>query len=157
MTAAQDSRAQFEAWARSYGTWEVVRDDDLQLGTTGYTDVELTIAWHAVQASRAALSAEPVTLPEPAGYRWLNTHHYRQKIKAGHNPEDWTPLFTEKQVRAMLTAAPQPAAQERKPLTDEQIAGLDRFVHGTVFGRFNRAKALCRATERAHGITGEAE
>lgn len=60
MTAAQDSRAQFEAWARSYGTWEVVRDDDPQLGTTGYTDVALTVAFHAVQASRAALSAEPV-------------------------------------------------------------------------------------------------
>lgn len=57
MTAAQDSRAQFEAWARSYGTWEVVRDDDSQLGTTGYTDVALTVAFHAVQAARAELSA----------------------------------------------------------------------------------------------------
>lgn len=51
-------REAFEAWARDYGTWEVQRDDDRDLGTTGYTDVSLTVAWHAVQAS-AALAATP--------------------------------------------------------------------------------------------------
>ncbi|MEG0000602.1 hypothetical protein [Comamonas sp.] len=56
--AVPDERERFEAWARSYGTWEVKRDDCPALGTTGYTDVALTVAWHAVQA-RAALAASP--------------------------------------------------------------------------------------------------
>ncbi len=47
-------RAAFEAWARGYGTWEVKRDDDVVLGTTGYTDLTLTVAWHAVQAAHRA-------------------------------------------------------------------------------------------------------
>lgn len=50
-------RAAFEAWARGYGTWEVRRDDDVALGTTGYTDITLTVAWHAVQAARRAPAA----------------------------------------------------------------------------------------------------
>lgn len=55
-------RAAFEAWARGYGTWEVKRDDDAALGTTGYTDITLTVAWHAVQAARRAPAA-----PVPQG------------------------------------------------------------------------------------------
>ena len=51
------ARAEFEAWARGYGTWEVKRDDDVALGTTGYTDITLTVAWHAVQAARRAPAA----------------------------------------------------------------------------------------------------
>lgn len=40
----------------------------------------------------------------------------------------------------------------RAPLSDEQIAGLDNYVRGTVHGRFARAKAFTRAIERARGI-----
>lgn len=57
-------RAEFEAWARGYGTWEVKRDDDVALGTTGYTDITLTVAWHAVQAARRAPAA-----PVPQGWK----------------------------------------------------------------------------------------
>jgi hypothetical protein len=35
----------------------VKRDDDVALGTTGYTDITLTVAWHAVQAARRAPAA----------------------------------------------------------------------------------------------------
>lgn len=52
--SADVCRYVFEAWARKYGTWEVLRDDDVALGTTGYTDLTLTVAWHAVQAARRA-------------------------------------------------------------------------------------------------------
>ncbi|MFA9288010.1 hypothetical protein ACCQ08_24750, partial [Comamonas sp. SY3] len=54
--------------------------------------------------------------------------------------------------KAASRAAPPPP--EREPLTDEQIAGLDNFVRGTVFGRFARAKAFARGIERRHGIGG---
>lgn len=53
-----DERGAFEVWARSYGTWNVERDDDPALGTTGYKDLTLTVAWHAIQA-RAALADTP--------------------------------------------------------------------------------------------------
>lgn len=49
-----------------------------------------------------------------------------------------------------LAASPTPPA--RKPLTDEQIAGLDNFVRGTIHGRFARAKAFTQGVERKHGI-----
>lgn len=129
MTAAQDSRAQFEAWARSYGTWEVVRDDDPQLSTTGYTDVVLTIAWHAVQASRAALSAEPVPAPQalPVPKGWTlgqpiteEMHVAAVRVLRRASGLDGTP---QRMLDAMLAAAPQPrafqtadgAALKRKP------------------------------------------
>ncbi|MDH1673978.1 hypothetical protein [Comamonas aquatica] len=59
-------RAEFEAWARGYGTWEVKRDDDVALGTTGYTDITLTVAWHAVQAARRAPAVQSMTLEQAA-------------------------------------------------------------------------------------------
>lgn len=59
---AAGEREAFEAWARSYGSWEVKRDDDQALGTTGYTDLTLTVAWHAIQG-RAALAATPAAAP----------------------------------------------------------------------------------------------
>ncbi|MDH0371782.1 hypothetical protein N7340_08355 [Comamonas aquatica] len=70
-------RAEFEAWARGYGTWEVKRDDDVALGTTGYTDITLTVAWHAVQAARRAPAA-----PVPQG--WIDPNDKAQKQYLPH-------------------------------------------------------------------------
>ena len=72
-------RAAFEAWARGYGTWEVKRDDDVALGTTGYTDITLTVAWHAVQAARRAPAA-PVPQSEPVAYLWQHCETGRTRV-----------------------------------------------------------------------------
>ena len=58
----QDERAAFEAWAATYSTFPLERDDDDGLGTTGYTQMEQTMLWDAWQA-RAALAQrrEPLT------------------------------------------------------------------------------------------------
>ena len=58
----QDERAAFEAWAISYSTIPLKRDDDASLGFTGYTEMDQTMLWDAWQA-RAALAQrrEPLT------------------------------------------------------------------------------------------------
>ena len=52
---------------------------------------------------------------------------------------------------AMLSAAPTPPAQERKPLTDEQIDALWGGENVSVPQLVNR-RAISRSIERAHGI-----
>ena len=58
----QDERAAFEAWAATYSTFPLERDDYPRLGTTSYTQMEQTMLWDAWQA-RAALAQrrEPLT------------------------------------------------------------------------------------------------
>ena len=58
----QDERAAFEAWAVTYSTFPLERDDYPRLGTTSYTVMEQTMLWDAWQA-RAALArcGEPLT------------------------------------------------------------------------------------------------
>ena len=58
----QDERAAFEAWAVTYSTFSLERDDYPRLGTTSYTQMEQTMLWDAWQA-RAALAQrrEPLT------------------------------------------------------------------------------------------------
>lgn len=79
---AAGEREAFEAWARSYGSWEVKRDDDQALGTTGYTDLTLTVAWHAIQG-RAALAAKPA-----AGFDAGNTGNKTPVPKWIDDPHD---------------------------------------------------------------------
>lgn len=93
-------RAAFEAWARDFGTWEVKRDDDVALGTTGYTDITLTVAWHAVQAARRAPAA-----PVQQGWKLVPIVSTFEMDEAGMHPENETPPAI---YRAMLDAAPQP-------------------------------------------------
>lgn len=132
-------RAAFEAWARGYGTWEVKRDDDAALGTTGYTDITLTVAWHAVQAAHRA--------PETPT---------AENIRDGA-PYD-NPAFEQLARDMGVWGTPQAAlcaqfwlAAERSPLDRQQIQSMidqhvgldscDATLHG-----------LARAIERAHGI-----
>jgi len=115
----QTEREKFEAWARAYGTWEVTRDD--VLGATGYTDITLTVAWHAVQ-DRTALEAKQAdanqvdlhqikkqaVLSEPWGHcvsgrvfvsREL-PEHIRPLVESGELND--MELYTADQLRALL-------------------------------------------------------
>ena len=49
----QDERDAFEAWAISYSTIPLKRDDDASLGFTGYTEMDQTMLWDAWQAATA--------------------------------------------------------------------------------------------------------
>lgn len=98
-------RADFEAWARDFGTWEVKRDDDVALGTTGYTDITLTVAWHAVQAARRAPAA-PVPQVTP------------EMIEAAE--EAYMPFGDmELAIQCALSAAPKPPEAEENLLQDQ--------------------------------------
>lgn len=106
-------RAEFEAWARGYGTWEVKRDDDVALGTTGYTDITLTVAWHAVQAARRAPVApvpqEPTSKQVVLGAGALLG---QPEHTADNRHPEWHSAVEKvrKVYLAMLAAAPQPPA-----------------------------------------------
>lgn len=53
MTQDRDQmRAEFEAWARSFGTWDVQRDDEPIFGVQSYTEMEVSIAWLAWRAAQ---------------------------------------------------------------------------------------------------------
>lgn len=141
------ARAEFEAWARGYGTWEVKRDDDVVLGTTGYTDITLTVAWHAVQAAHRAPAA-PVPLRKPTVAQVTDA--------IGYHASAWDCVDPCELIDAILilAAAPQPpeAAPVRKPLTDAQIEGLLINWPKDSIAFFDFARAI----ERAHGIGGAA-
>ncbi|MDL5036797.1 hypothetical protein QRD40_10610 [Comamonas sp. Y6] len=112
--------------------------------------------WRAMEAE-AQLKAQQaaVQMPEPWGYliegrifigRLLPKHVNSMVESEGLQP---TKLYTEQQVRTMLAAAPTPPAQERKPLTDEQILDVLQLTNPKPSGLVVR---LVRAIERAHGI-----
>lgn len=96
-------RAEFEAWARGYGTWEVKRDDDVALGTTGYTDITLTVAWHAVQAARRAPAA-PVPQVDAIGAAL----ELESRAKLVESQTTERAMLHAANCLRMLAAAPQP-------------------------------------------------
>ncbi|WP_260673741.1 hypothetical protein [Comamonas aquatica] len=104
-------RAEFEAWARGYGTWEVKRDDDVVLGTTGYTDITLTVAWYAVQAARRApavpVPQEPTSKQVVFGAGALLG---QPENTADNRHPDWHSAVAKARsvYLAMLAGAPQP-------------------------------------------------
>lgn len=117
MTPHTDAeRAEFEAWARSYGTWDVVRDDAPHLGVAGYSDAVLTIAWHAVQACRRAQAAPvPQGLREAAqrAHDWMESQADSQS-KGNYHSFDLFCLRHERDALAeALAAAPQPPDAEQ--------------------------------------------
>ena len=109
MTQSTDTRSDFELWANSYGTWEVKRDDDHDLGITGYTDVELTIAWHAWQAARCSQLAAV-----PYGWKLVPVIPTMDMIAAGNRKRQATVWLTSginavpATYKAMLDVAPKP-------------------------------------------------
>ena len=115
-------RAEFEAWARGYGTWEVKRDDDVALGTTGYTDITLTVAWHAVQAARRAQAA-PVPLRKPTIDQVADA--------VGYHASAWDCVGPRELIDAilMLAAAPQPP--EAAPVQLPEY-GIDTANHAGI-------------------------
>lgn len=110
------ARAEFEAWARGYGTWEVKRDDDVVLGTTGYTDITLTVAWHAVQAAHRAPAA-PVPLRKPTVAQVTDA--------IGYHASAWDCVDPRELIDAilMLAAAPQPPEAAPVELPEPAIPG----------------------------------
>ena len=132
-------REEFEAWARGYGTWEVKRDDDVVLGTTGYTDITLTVAWHAVQSAHRAPKAPTA-----------------ENIRDGA-PYD-NPAFEQLARDMGVWGTPQAAlcaqfwlAAERSPLDRQQIQSMiDQHVG--LDSCDTSLHHLARAVERAHGI-----
>jgi len=59
MTQNKDQmRAEFEQWARSFGTWEVRRDDEPNFEIESYTDTDAAVAWHTWQAARASAQTQ---------------------------------------------------------------------------------------------------
>lgn len=137
--AIPDERAVFESWARSYGTWEVKRDDDPALDTTGYTDVTLTVAWHAIQA-RAALVATPAavqTHAEVAAALGINSALTR--IRAGNHAEAIAPL---EHALRVLAATPAAAAQVVLPEPDAWRDGA-RFALEAV----SKVGSICWLTD----------
>lgn len=101
VTAAQESRAQFEEWALRC-CYEIARFP----GHTQYTSNTTEQAWLAWQASRAALSAEPVAVPK--GWQLVPVEPTEAMLRAG-----WDAAGPRTAWPRMLAAAPQPAAQER--------------------------------------------
>lgn len=157
MTAAQDSRAQFEAW-RISEIRKVIpgiesdkdqRIKDVLLRWDELTERYLTKgeqrAWETWQASRAALSAEPVA-----------SVYTMEALVPGGREVSHVRLHKPLPAGTTLYAAPQPAAQERKPLTDAQIDDLHGEANrGFDIERDAYFKAV-RDAERAHGVTGDA-
>jgi len=82
-------RDRFEAWARITGTWDVQREDDPELGTTGYADFHMSIAWMGWMAHAASAPAA-----KPVSYRW------RRNARSKWQYEDWIAISDE-EVREM--------------------------------------------------------
>lgn len=147
MTAAQDSRAQFEAWYEANAMpaeadW-FRRDPSSQ---DEYLHEDTRDAWKVWKASRAALSAEPVA--------YLVERHAFRASPDGQDAEgnSWLEECHPTEPGAFqVYAAPQPAAQERKPLTDAYIEVLLTTWPEDSIAFFDFARAI----ERAHGITGQ--
>lgn len=111
-------RAAFEAWAHGYGTWEVKRDDDVALGTTGYTDITLTVAWHAVQAARRAPEAPTAeNIREGAPYDNPAFEQLARDMGAWGTPQ-----------AALCAQFWLAALAQRAPLTKEEISEIMKLV-----------------------------
>lgn len=154
MTAAQDSRAQFEDGAWYWVEKEGWIGDPPKIAPACYK-AEFD-AWYSFEFSgistrflkvlepcrRAALSAEPVA---------------SIYVTEGGDREfdDWkVPLLPG---RNLLYAAPQPAAQERKPLTGEEVKAVMLEAGYDSAPPSERAVFISgmRHAERSHGITGQ--
>lgn len=118
------------------------RDDDVALGTNGYTDITLTVAWHAVQAARRAPEAPTA-----------------ENIRDGA-PYD-NPAFEQLARDMGAWGTPQAAlcaqfwlAAERSPLDRQQIQSMiDQHVG--LDSCDTSLHHLARAVEHAHGIQAQ--
>lgn len=172
MTTAQDqqSRAElsdFEAWYAK----QCMRSDDAK---QGLIRAWVHLAWQAARALPAGIEPAASVYTMEAlvpGGREVAHVSLRQPLPAG------TALYTAAQVQAMgrvppgfhavpiepnpaefdrfgWKAAPRPpAAQERKPLTDEQISDMRGADLGALnFVTLREFRTVARAVEAAHGI-----
>ena len=80
---------------------------------------------------------------EPVAWQWLHSGHFRKKIPANANKLEWYPLFLH----------PSPQAEQRKPLSEEEIDSLfncdetsPEYEHGFRDGIW--------FAEKHHGIGG---
>lgn len=99
-----DERGAFEVWARSYGTWNVERDDDPALGTTGYTDLTLTVAWHAIQ-TRAALADTPAAASDMVSVKRVDANNYCQILAALGMEEEGDPVTEVRNLQALAVTS----------------------------------------------------
>lgn len=148
------ARAEFEAWARGYGTWEVRRDDDVALGTTGYTDITLTVAWHAVQAARRAPAA-PAS--EPALEAALDAMDKEVTRMQPDRSVHWIGFTRDDRLRvvaAALAAAPQPPEAAPVQLPEPAIPGSQGVCCGnfTTGGYYmgQHEQVCCGCPDDAH-------
>lgn len=120
-----------------------------------YRNAHVRCRWEGWQASRAALSAE--TVHAPKGWKLVPEEPTREMIwscKDRFIPRIALPVFVAA-YKTMLAAAPQPAAQERRPFTDEERLRIfeKHFSHDMRQGEF--FDEIFIIAEREHGITGE--
>lgn len=132
-------RAEFEVWARGYGTWEVKRDDDVALGTTGYTDITLTVAWHAVQAAHRA----PET-PTAENIRDGAPYDNPEFEQLARDMGVWGTAQSALCAQFWLAAQRRPLDRQQIQQMIDQHVGLDSCD--------TSLHHLARAVERAHGI-----
>lgn len=171
MTPRKQDRAEFEAWARTFATWDVERDDDKALGTTGYTDVTLAIAWAAWQAGRCPQTVPlggklvPVAVTGAEFSQFLSdvmtaaglVENGMQCKALGERLGEMVmrlrvePLLKADHFRGATEMIGNEEAPVRKPLTDRQIQEIwcSARNEGNQTGPFWFAHAI----ERAHGIT----
>lgn len=142
-TAAQQALEALEFFG---GT--AICDADTKVADEGITALRAALAepeppiWQTlaeIGASAPAGTWDAAVEPEPVGWQWLDTGHFRKKIPADSTPAHWRPLYT----------AP-PALQ---PLTTDQIVKLwnESIANGAVLG-LSDTVLFARAVEHAHGI-----
>ena len=97
----------------------------------GYAQAKIDLAEQAVEQ-------EPVA--------WLITHHENQPVLT-FNSSDWA---SERFVKTPLYAQP----PKRQPLSDDEIKNM--WLMSAIFGtNLEKAVALTKAIEKAHGISNE--
>lgn len=110
-----------------------------------YSKGNMAVVWWARE-----WDGEEIPESEQAWYVWDGKDALYGARRDLQNPTHWMPL------PPAPGAAPQPAIQERKPLTDEQIRSI-KSKHDSEPQRWPFAQAryidFARAIEAAHGIT----
>lgn len=149
----QQEREAFEAWAATYSTMSLERDDCPELGTIGYKEIEQEMLWQAWEA-RAALATKAV----PAGWKLVPVEPTRDMIRAAVIYANGNAVYKNVAAEAlaieesiygevwdaMLAATPPAPAPEAKPLKERPdfIAGYDAgLIDGRACERRDQAEA----------------
>lgn len=143
---AGGEREAFEAWCSKRG------QDYERLGD-GYTNDLVQRTWQGWQA-RADLS-QPAAQQDPVAWMWQHPETGMTGFVEHASPDDLAQWERMNRLRQIVTPL-YTQAEERKPLTDEQINDFVRRVTGIAGGRSligEQVTAFTRIVESAHGIT----